>query len=222
MPQLIRLIIRSLVTTVFVSIGLGACRETSPPDADRPASVTDSSVTIVDSVTPTPLPTPAAPDSADLRFEVDLAARVVRVLGIGNDTLAVHPVAVGSKTWPTQTGSWAINQVVLNPEWIPPDESWAEEREPRKPGDRKNPLGRAQLVYDMPRTIHGTNDSASVGKAVSHGSLRVTNSVALSLAKLVLERTGTPNLGELLQRAAADPTDKQIINLSKVVTIRVY
>lgn len=165
---------------------------------------------------------PAVPDSADLRFEVDLAARVVRVLGLSNDTLAVHPVAIGSKTWPTQTGSWAINQVVLNPEWIPPDESWAEEREPRKPGDPKNPLGRAQLVYDMPRTIHGTNDSSSVGKAVSHGSLRVTNAVALALAKLVLERTSTPNFGERLQRAAVDPTDKQIINLTSVVPIRVY
>ena len=220
MPQLIRLIIRSLVTTLCVSIGLGACRETPAPDAGRPASVSDSSVTLVDSATPTPMP--AAPDSADLRFEVDLTARVVRVFGIRNDTLAIHPVAVGSKAWPTQTGSWAINQVVLNPEWIPPDESWAEEREPRKPGDPKNPLGRAQLVYDMPRTIHGTNDSASVGKAVSHGSLRVTNPVALALAKLVLERTSTPNFGELLQRAAADPTDKQIINLTKVVPIRVY
>lgn len=204
-----------------LGIGLTACRDTAPADANRAAGATDSSLTSVDSA-PTVPTVPTAPDSADIRFEVDLAARVVRVLGVGTDTLAVHPVAIGSKEWPTQTGSWAINQVVLNPEWIPPDESWAEEREPRKSGDPKNPLGRAQLVYDMPRTIHGTTDPTSVGKPVSHGSLRVTNTVALALAKLVLERSGSTNAAELIQRAAADRSEKQIINLTRVVPIRVY
>ncbi|WP_373060491.1 L,D-transpeptidase, partial [Gemmatimonas sp.] len=157
MPQLIRLIVRSLVSMLCVGLGLSACRDTRPSTGNRTAAATDSSLTSAD----TAPPKPAAPDTADIRFEVDLAARVVRVLGAGIDTLAVHPVAIGSTEWPTQSGSWAINQVVLNPEWIPPDETWAEEREPRKPGDPKNPLGRAQLVYDMPRTIHGTNDSTS-------------------------------------------------------------
>lgn len=218
MPQLIRLIVRSLVSMLCIGIGLSACRDTAPSHTDRAVGATDSSFTSTESIATKP----SAPDSADIRFEEDLAARVVRVLGNSNDTLAVHPVAIGSKEWPTQTGSWAINQVVLNPEWIPPDESWADEREPRKPGDPKNPLGRAQLVYDMPRTIHGTNDSASVGKPVSHGSLRVTNTVALALAELVLERTGTTNPGALIQRAAVDRSQKQIINLTSVVPIRVY
>lgn len=218
MTQLTPLIVRSLVLMLGFAIGLSACRDTAPAHADRVGSVTGSSSTSTDSLAPKP----SAQDSANIRFEVDLAARVVRVLGSSNDTLAVHPVAIGSKEWPTQTGSWAINQVVLNPEWIPPDESWADEREPRKPGDPKNPLGRAQLVYDMPRTIHGTNDSASVGKPVSHGSLRATNTVALALAELVLERTGTTNPGALIQRTAADRSEKQIINLTRVVPIRVF
>ncbi|WP_373068812.1 L,D-transpeptidase [Gemmatimonas sp.] len=218
MPQLIRLIVRSLVSMLCVGLGLSACRDTRPSTGNRTAAATDSSLTSAD----TAPPKPAAPDTADIRFEVDLAARVVRVLGAGIDTLAVHPVAIGSTEWPTQSGSWAINQVVLNPEWIPPDETWAEEREPRKPGDPKNPLGRAQLVYDMPRTIHGTNDSTSVGKAVSHGSLRVTNAVALWLATLVLERASTTNATTLVQRAAADRSEKQIITLTRVVPIRVF
>lgn len=73
----------------------------------------------------------------------------------------------------------------------------------------------------MPRTIHGTNDSASVGKPVSHGSLRVTNTVAVALAQLVLERTGSAMAKDLIQRAAADRSEKQIINLTRVVPIRV-
>src|SRR3712207_8091432 len=50
--------------------------------------------------------------------------------------------AVGSEKWPTKTGEWTITQVVWNPDWTPPDESWAEEREPRESGDPKNPIDR--------------------------------------------------------------------------------
>jgi lipoprotein-anchoring transpeptidase ErfK/SrfK len=135
---------------------------------------------------PQPLPPVAAPD---MQIEVDLAARQLYVIK-GGARVATHPVAVGSTQWPTQTGSWKIVQAVWNPEWTPPDESWAEEREPRKPGDPKNPLGHAQLVYDPPRSIHGTNQPASIGKAVSHGSIRVTNDVAVQLAREVMEAGG--------------------------------
>jgi lipoprotein-anchoring transpeptidase ErfK/SrfK len=161
-------------------------------------------------------------DTATVMVEVDVAARQLRVLGTNGDTVALHPVAVGSPEWPTRTGTWTIDQVVLNPEWIPPDESWAEEREARKPGDPKNPLGRAQLVYDMPRTVHGTNDPSSVGKAVSHGSIRVTNASAIALAELLLAQTGVDDVRGRLDRARRDSTEKQIIDLPKAVPIRVF
>lgn len=161
-------------------------------------------------------------DTATVRVEVDVTARQLRVIGAAGDTVALHPVAVGSPEWPTRTGTWTIDQVVLNPEWIPPDESWAAEREPRKPGDPKNPLGRAQLVYDMPRTVHGTNDPASIGKAVSHGSIRVTNTSAIALAELLLQRTGVDDVRGRLERARRDSTEKQIIDLPMTVPIRVF
>ncbi|MGI9043114.1 MAG: L,D-transpeptidase, partial [Gemmatimonadaceae bacterium] len=62
--------------------------------------------------------------AANMRIEVDLSARKLYVLD-GPDRSATYDVAVGSKEWPTQTGQWRITQVVWNPEWIPPDESWA-------------------------------------------------------------------------------------------------
>jgi hypothetical protein len=187
---------------------------------DQPRGAGDSTIAVGDSAGTTP----AAPvrDTADVRVEVDIAARQVRVLAAAGDTITVHPAAVGSAEWPTRPGTWTIDQVVLNPEWTPPDESWAEEREPRKPGDPKNPLGRAQLVYDLPRTIHGTNDPASVGKAVSHGSVRVTNDVAVSLARLMLERTGYAAIDSVMQRAGRDSTAKVVVDLPKSVPIRVF
>ncbi len=165
----------------------------------------------------------AARDSVDIRVEVDIAARRVRVLDAFADTLAQHDIAVGSKEWPTRTGEWTISQVVLNPEWIPPtDESWAEEEKGSQPGDPDNPLGHAQLVYDLPRSIHGTNAPASIGKAVSHGSIRATNESVLSMAELLLRRTGVERAAELVQEAQRDRTTKRVIDLPQLVTIRVY
>lgn len=180
---------------------------------------------------PTPVMTmPATPDSAemtpqtpvsDMRLEVDLAARKLYAYK-GDARVATHSVAVGSKEWPTKTGEWKITQVVFNPEWTPPDESWAEEREPREPGDPKNPLGRIQLVYDPPRSIHGTNAPASIGTAVSHGSIRVTNAVGLQVAKQLLESAGVGKDTAWYADASKNRSVKQIVDLPGGVPIRVF
>ncbi len=165
----------------------------------------------------------AARDSLDIRVEVDIAARRVRVLDARSDTLAQHDIAVGSKEWPTRTGEWAITQVVLNPEWIPPtDETWAKDERSSDPGDPDNPLGVAQLVYDLPRSIHGTNAPSSIGKAVSHGSIRATNETVLALARLLLQRAGVDGVSELVQDAQQDRSTKRVIDLPQLVPIRVY
>lgn len=163
---------------------------------------------------------PSLPMSA-IRVEVDLKARQLHLYR-GDAMIATHPVAVGSAEWPTRTGDWNILQVVWNPEWIPPDESWAEERKARKPGDPANPLGQAQLVYDPPRTIHGTTNPSSVGKAVSHGSIRVTNEVAKQLARMLMEETGAGK-DEAWYKATQDNRSiKQIVDLPQLVPIRVF
>ncbi len=91
-------------------------------------------------------------------MEVDIAARRLRMLDAFPDALAQHDIAVGRAEKPTRTGKWTITQVVLNPEWIfPADESWAKDEKSGPPGDVDNPLGEAQLVFDLPRSIHGTN-----------------------------------------------------------------
>jgi lipoprotein-anchoring transpeptidase ErfK/SrfK len=197
------------------ALALAACTPPNPQDRSADSA---SVAAGADSARPAV----NVPDTADVQVEVDLTARQVRVLGTAGDTLAQHRVAIGSPEWPTRTGTWTIGQVVLNPSWTPPDESWAEEREPKESGAPDNPLGVAQLVYDLPRTIHGTNDASSIGKAVSHGSIRVTNTDALALSRLIMERTGTPDVNDRLARASAERTVKQVIDLPKVVPIRVY
>src|SRR5688500_14934691 len=162
-----------------------------------------------------------APATAEMRIEVDVAARQLKVFR-GGQQVATHAVAVGSERWPTEKGEWTIKQVVWNPDWVPPDESWAEEREPRESGDPKNPLGRAQLVYDLPRTIHGTNDPTSIGKAVSHGSIRVTNQVGIALGKQLIESAGVAKDSAFYRDAQQNRSTKQVVDLPGGVPIRVF
>jgi hypothetical protein len=155
-----------------------------------------------------------------LEIEVDLAARQLRVRRDGR-IAETHPVAVGSEEWPTRTGEFTIDEVVLNPRWVPPEEEWAEDEDEVEPGDPENPLGAAQLVYDRPRSVHGTNEPGSIGEAVSHGSIRVRNDVAIDLARQVMEAAGVTDADERIRRAERDTEQSQTIRLPRGIPIRV-
>jgi lipoprotein-anchoring transpeptidase ErfK/SrfK len=156
------------------------------------------------------------------RIEVDLNAKQLRVFD-GDKQVGTYRVAVGSQQWPTQTGEWSITQVIWNPEWIPPkDEAWAESKDPKKPGAPDNPLGRAQLVYDPPRTIHGTNEPQSIGKAVSHGSIRLANADVVKLARQLMEVTGVHKDDAWFRQVQQNRTEKVPVDLPQRVPIRVF
>ena len=158
---------------------------------------------------------------ADMRIEVSINNRELYVFS-GRDKIATYPVAVGKPEWPTRSGSWAVYEVVWNPWWHPPDEEWAWYRAIMAPGDPDNPLGRAQLIYDAPRSIHGTIEPSSIGRAASHGSIRVTNEVAQKLARQVMESTGIVYDEEWYEEVQRDRSRNVRIRLSERVPIRVY
>jgi lipoprotein-anchoring transpeptidase ErfK/SrfK len=156
----------------------------------------------------------------DMEIEVDIAARELRVYR-GGQVSETHPVAVGSEEWPTRTGEFTIDEVVLNPRWVPPDEEWAEDEDEVEAGDPENPLGSAQLVYDRPRSVHGTNEPGSIGQAVSHGSIRVENEVAVDLARKVMEAGGVDDGDARIRRAEQNPEQSQTVRLPRGIPIRV-
>ncbi len=156
-----------------------------------------------------------------LRVVVDISDRKLRVFA-GDRQLREHDVAVGSEEWPTPTGNWQFHRVDLNPEWNPPkDEEWAEDRERKAPGDPDNPMGQARLVYRMPNTVHGTDDLNSLGKAVSHGSIRVANEVAIELAEILLKAGDAWEGEQWFRQMVQNRTEEYHINLQTKVPIEV-
>lgn len=206
------------VLLTAATLALGGCRVTDRTDEDTAGTAGQQ----VDGGTATPAqpaPDPMSPQG-DMRLEVNIAARELYVYR-GGRRVETHPVAVGSDEWPTPTGEWTIGQVVFNPEWIPPDQEWAEDEERKEPGDPENPLGRAQLVYSPPNTVHGTNEPNSLGRAVSHGSIRVANDVAVRLARQVMEAGGASRDEAFFRRVEAEPSRRESVDIPNPVPIRV-
>jgi lipoprotein-anchoring transpeptidase ErfK/SrfK len=115
---------------------------------------------------------------------VDLSERRVTVYR-GTRPVVVTDAVIGAPSTPTPTGRFYVNQKLVAP-------------------DPLGPYGPAALGISAfspvlqhwaqggPIAIHGTNEPALLGAAISHGCVRVRNDVVERLWKLV--PTGTPVL----------------------------
>jgi hypothetical protein len=166
-----------------------------------------------------PAPPPMPPP--DLRLEVNVGERKLYVYR-NDQVVSTHAIAVGTEEWPTRTGEWTVGQVVFNPRWTPPtDEEWAKDEEVAEPGDPDNPLGRIQLVYDPPRSIHGTNEPESLGTAASHGSIRISNADGLRVARMVMQSGGAAKDDAWIQRVQANRKERVEVAIPNPIPIRV-
>ncbi len=119
---------------------------------------------------------------SDAKIVISVSKRAL-YLYKGEELLRVYPIAVGGRGFPTPIRKFKIVRKDVNPTWYPPD--WADVEEPVPPGP-SNPLGdRRLLLSDRNYGIHGTNKPSSIGKAVTHGCIRMYPSDILELFKAV-------------------------------------
>jgi lipoprotein-anchoring transpeptidase ErfK/SrfK len=206
----------SLLFLAFAMLVTGACRQVPRTDDTAAASQAQQ-----------PQPDPqrearerARQDVGEIRFVVHKSDREVRVYR-GDQVIRTHDVAIGGPDHETPSGSWRFDQVDINPEWNPPDSEWAEDRERRAPGDPQNPMGKARLIFNMPYTIHGTDNLDSLGRAASHGSIRVANSVVVELAELLLRAGGVWDGQEWFQNMLDNESVQYQLRLENPIPIEV-
>lgn len=162
----------------------------------------------------------ARPEAETLRIEVDLSERTLSVLDDGQ-VIETHPVTVGSQAHPTPRGSFRIDRVIWNPSWNPPASDWARGREAVGPGP-DNPMGRVKMYFKEPTFyIHGTRDVWNLGKAASHGCVRMSNHDALSVARVVMNRGGEPRTPGWFTRVINSFRDTREVELSRPVPLTI-
>ncbi len=107
------------------------------------------------------------------RLEISLSRRKV-TLYRENTAIKSYPVAIGRAGWETPTGNFQVKQMLQNPKWINP---LTDEAIPG--GDPENPLGRYWIGFWTNGKnwigLHGTPTPGSVGRAASHGCVRMYN-----------------------------------------------
>ena len=202
---------------LMVSMAAVGCVVEDSSDTDQPQSQQTAPAP-----PPTTMPAPPPVDSlSGLHFVVDISDRKLYVLR-GQDTVRTESVAVGMEDHPTPTGDWRIHRVDWNPDWTPPPgQDWTEDKEPQPPGAPANPMGRARLVFQMPYTIHGTKENASLGKAVSHGSIRVANTAVVELGRMLMEAAGAQKPETFYQEVANNRKEMRQVDLPNPVPIKV-
>ena len=110
---------------------------------------------------------PAEPAPAERRIVVSLADRKLAILENGREA-RVFEVAIGAAASPSPTGTFRIVNRVVRPTYYRPGVVI--------PFGKDNPIGTRWLGFDKKGYgIHGTNEPQSVGKAASHGCIRMRN-----------------------------------------------
>lgn len=120
------------------------------------------------------------------------------ILKEGDTTIKTYEVAVGKPSTPTPIGNWKIIQKTKNP---------------------GGPFGARWMRLNIPwggYGIHGTNEPQSIGKAVSHGCIRLTNENVIELYDIVPLGTevvilGSASTGRLLYVGVEPGPDVQMV-----------
>jgi lipoprotein-anchoring transpeptidase ErfK/SrfK len=144
-------------------------------------------------------PEPAA------RVDVDKDQQTVKVYSAKNDLIAFFPASVGSEDKPSPSGTLKVRLIESDPAFHYNPKYQFKEVGTQRPFDLgpgpNNPLGTTWIALSKPSYgIHGTPDPSLVGKAPSHGCVRLTNWDARRLAAMLTR--GVPVNFE--QRSEAD------------------
>jgi lipoprotein-anchoring transpeptidase ErfK/SrfK len=148
----------------------------TPITEERPTQATPSA-------SPQATPQPAETFEADeIHLLLKLGERRVYVYR-GQKLLNKYPVAIGKKKWETPQGDWKVRLMLKNPGWTN-----FKTGEQLAPGP-DNPLGERWIGFwtDGKDEIgfHGTTNLSSIGRAASHGCVRMSNKNVKEMYRLV-------------------------------------
>ena len=93
---------------------------------------------------------------------------------VGGEIARTYPIAVGKAGYATPAGVFSVTAKRRNPSWGNPGSAWARGMPKVIPPGPRNPLGtRAINISARGIRIHGTPDAGSIGRAASHGCIRM-------------------------------------------------
>jgi lipoprotein-anchoring transpeptidase ErfK/SrfK len=169
-----------------VSIATPLMGRTQPTEKPTPTTI-ENPTGSEKPAQPNPQKSPKAADSFtpkadEVHLLLKLTERRVYVYR-GQTLLNKYPVAIGKKGWETPKGNWKVALMLKNPGWTN-----FKTGQQVAPGP-DNPLGERWIGFwtDGKDEIgfHGTTNLSSIGKAASHGCVRMSNKNVKAMFRIV-------------------------------------
>ena len=126
---------------------------------------------------------------------VDKSEGVLKVYDADDQLVAQFPATMGSSHDPLPIGKWTIKGISYNPKFhYNPDLFWDADSSDKKvqlPPGPNGPVGVAWIDLSKPHYgIHGTTEPTTIGRAESHGCIRLSNWDVARLSLMV--KSGVP------------------------------
>jgi lipoprotein-anchoring transpeptidase ErfK/SrfK len=133
----------------------------------------------------------------DVKVTVDVPAFRLTLWQNGKE-VKTYRIGVGMKKYPLVIGERKVEQIIWNPDWIPPDSEWVGERagvsvgEVIKASDPRNPLGKMKMPLGGGYLIHEAHGVGDQGNLVSHGCVRMVRADLYDLAEKIVAARSLP------------------------------
>lgn len=142
----------------------------------------------------------------DVRITINAPAFLLTLWQNGREVSSYH-IGIGSKDFPVPIGEREATAIIFNPHWVPPGGAWARRAgglapgEMIEPGDPRNPLGRIKIPLGEGYQIHEATNADDIGRAVSHGSIRMLGDDLFDLAKKIIRARNLPGANSQIKQA---------------------
>lgn len=163
------------------------------------------------------------PGNGKIRITLNVPAFELTLWQNGKE-VGVYPVGVGRKEFPIPIGERRAREIILNPEWIPPDSEWVRESKNVEPyeripaGDPDNPLGKIKFPLGDAYLLHEAQRPSDLGNLVSHGCVRILRNDIVELARKIVIARGISD-GENKIEQSENDTVRRAINLGEPLTV---
>lgn len=164
-----------------------------------------------------------APGNGKVRVTLNVPAFELTLWQNGKE-VGVYPIGVGKKEFPIPIGERRAREIILNPEWIPPDSEWVRESKDIEPyeripaGDPDNPLGKIKFPLGDAYLLHEAQAPSDLGNLVSHGCVRILRTDIFDLAKKIVIARGISDGENKIEQSKNDIV-RRAINLGESLTV---
>ncbi|MCP5464309.1 MAG: L,D-transpeptidase [Deltaproteobacteria bacterium] len=209
--MLVRIFIYLFTIIIMNLIGFQALAQSNQMSNETPVAFLDEANAVLEETEVVP----------PVNIKVNVAARKLYVYEQG-ELVKSYPVAVGSSRHRTPLKELKLTNIEWNPWWYPPKTSeWAKDAKDTPPG-KYNPLGPVKMKLGSAIMFHGTNKPHTVGKAASHGCMRMYSEDAKELAWWLQQRLTSKTDEALLATYQKNSRRTYAVKVEQQIPVELY